>query len=172
MTGGSMSDDWMVIGRIVGPFGVRGEMKVEPLTDFPERFRSLKRVYLGDARREAEVLGSRNHKGQILLRLAGIDSPEAVKELRKPELHVPRAEAWSLPEGHYYLDDVIGLQVETTDGATIGEVTDVVRTGSNDVFVVGTGATAVLVPVIKDAVTELDMRARRVVIEPWVLTQV
>jgi 16S rRNA processing protein RimM len=165
-----MPDDWMLVGRVVGAFGVRGEMKVEPLTDFPERFKKTKQIYLGTDRMPVAVTGSRTHGGQVLLRLEGIDSPEAVKALRNPELFVPRDEAHPLPDGHFYLDDIIGAQVETTDGRAVGTISDVISTGSNEVFVIGKGSDAILIPVIKDAVTELDVAAKRVVVEPWVLT--
>jgi 16S rRNA processing protein RimM len=75
-----------------------------------------------------------------------------------------------LPDGHYYLDDLLGIEVFTTDGHILGSITDVLRTGANDVFVVNTGRSAILIPSIKDAVSVLDLAGRRIVVEPWVLT--
>jgi 16S rRNA processing protein RimM len=166
-----MTDDWMLVGRVAGPFGVRGEIKIDPLTDFPDRFRQLESLHIGPDHDHYAIQHSRKHHGQILVSLVGVDSPEAVRELRGAEIYVPRSEAVPLPAGHFYLEDVLGLAVRTTDGAEVGTVTDVLKTGSNEVFVVGTGKEAVLIPVIKDAVSELNLDERRVVIEPWVLTQ-
>jgi 16S rRNA processing protein RimM len=166
-----MTDEWMLIGRVAGPFGVRGDVKVDALTDFPDRFSGLTRVYLGAERTPIAVEDVSARGGRILLRLAGIASPEAVRELRGAEIYVPRSEAAPLPSGHFYLDDAVGLTVRTTDGADLGSVTEILKTGSNEVFVVGRGKGAVLIPVIKDAIAELDLSRRLVVVEPWVLTQ-
>lgn len=160
---------WMVIGEVAGPFGVKGEIKVTPLTDYPERFKRLERIYLGPERREHTVEGSRIHHGRILLKLANIDSPEQVAGMRNVELAVPRAEAQPLPPGAYYLDDLIGVQVRTSEHQSLGTITEVLRTGSNDVWVVSNGRETVLVPAISDAVSELNTAARYAVIEPWVL---
>lgn len=165
----SVSDEWMLIGEIAGPFGVHGEIKIDPLTDYPERFQTLHRVYVGPGRDEYRVERARLHKRQVLATFAGIETPEQVEALRGQEVHVPRAEAAVLPEGHYYLDDLIGVEVLTTDGRAVGTITDIIRTGSNDVYVVGEGRDAALIPAIKGAITDLDLATRRVVIEPWVL---
>lgn len=159
----------MLIGRIVGAFGVRGEIKVEPLTDFPERFGALQRIYLGAGREPRAVEGTRRHKGLVLLRLPGIETPEEVKALAQTEIFVPRSEAATLPEGHFFLGDMVGMEVVTTDGRPVGPIREVIRTGSNDVFVARGAGGDVLIPVIKDAVRDLDLAGRRVTIEPWVL---
>ncbi|GAC1508498.1 MAG: ribosome maturation factor RimM [Chloroflexota bacterium] len=163
------NDEWMIVGRVAGPFGVRGEMKVEPYTDDPERFGALKHVYLDASRRRYPVERSRKHKNLVVLKLEGVDSPEAVRALAAPEIAIPRAEAVPLAQGQYYLEDILGVRVTTSEGREIGTVTDVLRTGSNDVFVVGQGSSAVLVPVIRDAIRELDLVRRRVVVDEWIL---
>lgn len=159
----------MVIGEIAGPFGVRGEIKVSSLTDFPDRFKGLKAVYLGADRRKHTVMRCRTHQGRILLQLSGIDTPEQVSALGHVDIALPRSEAVPLPDGAYYLDEVIGLRVRTTDGDEVGHISDVLRTGSNDVWVIGQGRESVLVPAIADAVVELNVAERYAVILPWVL---
>jgi 16S rRNA processing protein RimM len=160
---------WMLIGRVVGPFGIRGELKVEEHTEFPERFNLLKTVALGQDRREYAVEGSRRHKGRVLLRLVGVETPESARDLAGMEITVPRDQAMPLPEGHYYLDDIVGSEVITPEGTVVGRITDVLQTGANDVYAVGTGRETILIPVTKEAVRELDVAGRRVVVEPWVL---
>jgi 16S rRNA processing protein RimM len=159
----------MVIGAIAGAFGVRGEIKVELLTDFPERFETLDQVALGPRHQMYTIETVRHHGAHILVKLAGIDTPEAVARLRGLELMVPRDEAVQLPEGHFFLSDAIGIRVCSADGEEIGRVTEVLRTGANDVFVVGDRGEAVLVPVIADAVRELNLPERRMVVEDWAL---
>jgi 16S rRNA processing protein RimM len=159
----------MILGRVVGPFGVKGEMKVEAYSDAPERFKQLRTVFLGADRAEHVVAGVRMHKGRALIRLEGIDTPEQVVALRTPDMAIPRSELPQLPDGHYYLDDVVGMEVVTQDGQRVGLVDDVLQTGSNDVFVVGTGPRQVLIPSIKDAVLDINMDVQRIVVDSWVL---
>jgi 16S rRNA processing protein RimM len=163
------SRNWILIGRTAGTFGVRGEVKVDPLTDFPERFESLSTVYVGAAHEKRSVESSRPHGRLIVLKLTGVDDMDAASGLRGCDLFVPRAAAIPLPEGHYLLDDLIGVQVETKDGARVGAIAEVLRTGSNDVYVIRSGRTDLLVPGIRDAVLDLDLGARRMIIDPWVL---
>src|SRR5437588_6968295 len=150
----------MVIGEVAGPFGVRGEIKVQPLTDFPDRYKTLKHVFLGRERREHAVTGTRKHQGRILLKLQGVDTPEQVAALGHADISLPRSEAVDLPEGSYYLDDLIGVLVRTTDNQDVGPITDVLRTGSNDVWIVASGTQSVLIPAIADAVQELNVKEK------------
>jgi len=159
----------MSVGRIAGPFGVRGELKVELLTDFPNRFRGLETLHVGENRVSYHVVRVRRHQQRLLVTLDGIENPEDAAALRGQEIFVPREEAVRLSEGHYYLDDLLGASVFTVAGQPVGRVSEVLRTGSNDVFVVGQGRDAVLVPSIRDAVASIDVAAGRIVIESWVL---
>jgi 16S rRNA processing protein RimM len=159
----------MVIGEVAGPFGVRGEIKVQPLTDFPERYKKLDHVFLGSERREHAVTGSRVHQGRILLKVQGIDTPEQVAALGHADISLPRTEAVALPEGSYYLDDLIGVRVRTPDDQDVGPIKDVLRTGSNDVWVVECGTENVLIPAIADAVQELNLKEKYAVVARWVL---
>jgi 16S rRNA processing protein RimM len=160
----------MVVGRILGPFGVHGEIKVEVLTDYPERFQAMDMARLGQHHTEWPVTGIRFHGQRVLMRLEGVDTPESVRPLQHQEISVPRSEAVPLPEGHYYLADVLGLLAMTPEGDELGTVTEVLRTGSNDVFVVGKGRGEILVPAINDAVRELDIAGGKLVVEPWILS--
>ncbi|MGH2443678.1 MAG: ribosome maturation factor RimM, partial [Chloroflexota bacterium] len=150
MTSNASEDAWIVIGKVAGPFGIRGEVKIELLTDFPERFDSLESVRIGAQHLAYTIEAVRRHKRQILLKLQGIDAPEAVEALRDQELMVPRTEAMRLPHGHYFLEDLLGLQVEVAGGRMLGPITEVLRTGSNDVYIVGRGSDAILIPGIRD----------------------
>lgn len=163
---GAPNCEWMVIGQIVAPFGLRGEMKIEPLTDFPERFSGLTEVFVGPDRRPVHIERARPHKRQVVLKLAGIDTPEGVAVLRGLDLAVPRSDAMRLPEGHFYLADILGMDV-VVDGERLGSVFTVLRTGSNDVYVVRHGGREILIPAIKDAVTKVDFERRLITVERW-----
>jgi 16S rRNA processing protein RimM len=159
----------MLIGRIVGPFGVRGELKVQLETDFPQRFRGLKRVYVGADRRPVSVLSARLHKSQALLKLQDIDTPEEVRTFIGQDILVPRAEAVDLPPGHFWLSDLLGATVYDDEDSCVGRITDVIRTGSNDVWVVNEGRDAILVPATKDAVVKLDIAGGVIVVARWAI---
>jgi 16S rRNA processing protein RimM len=166
---GERASDWMVIGRIVGAFGVKGEMKVEPYTDQPRRFLNIECVYLGANHRKTAISRARLHQGRVLMHIDGVETPEQVRRFQGEEVFIPRSEALPLPEGHYYLEDMIGIAVFDDRGSYLGDVIDVLRTGSNDVFVVGQGPTQILIPSLQDAFEEFDLAGRRMVVAPWVL---
>lgn len=159
----------MVIGRIAGTFGVRGELKVEPLTDDPGRFEHVQTAFLGAERRPYTLERSRPHGPHVVVKLTGVETPEAGARLRDTEIAIPRDQAIELPGGHYFLDDLLGMTVLRADGQSVGVVSDVLRTGANDVYVVGSGKNAILIPAIRDAIAELDLDAGRIVVESWVL---
>lgn len=160
---------WLSIGRVAGVFGLHGELKVELLTDFPERFGLLEQVYVGAAKSVYRLERTRPHKTHLLVKLEGVDTPEAAVSLAGQDLEIPRDQAVRLPAGHYFLRDLIGCVVTTADGEEVGTVTDVLRTGSNDVYVVGSGRGELLIPGTTEAIHRLDLNEKRMVVEPWVL---
>lgn len=156
----------IAIGRVVSAFGRRGEVKVLPLTDFPERFAETARVYVGGEPAETpsdeglaafSVERSRPHKRAVLLKLSGVDSIGEAEKLCGKLLWVPKEEAWPLPEGHYWIHDVIGLRVFSTNGRPMGRVEEVIRTPANDVYVVRNGGRETLIPAVKEAVQRIDL---------------
>lgn len=129
--------DEIRIGKVQSTHGVRGELKVLPLTDDPRRYEQLKQVRLVLANKEETFALERvrYHKEHALLTLAGINDMAAAKEWQNAYLCINKEERMSLPEGSYYIDDLIGLTVRT-DGDIIGKVTDVLQPGANDVYVI------------------------------------
>jgi 16S rRNA processing protein RimM len=163
------NDEWMVIGRIVGPFGVHGELKVELHTDFPDRFKGLKSVFVGKDRTSLTVERSRRHGRQVVLKVVGVERPEQADAFREEDIFVPRSEAIELPPGGFFLEDAIGVEVFTVGGDRLGTVSDVLATRANEVFIVSIGNDTVLIPSTKDALRTFDLKNRRMVVEPWVL---
>lgn len=155
---------FLVIGRILGPVGLNGDVRARILTDFPERFERLETVYVGNSLRPHRVQVVRMDPGAVILHFSGIDDATAAHALSNLDLQVPIGEAADLPADQYFWHQIIGLQVWTEDGAYLGKVADVLRTGSNDVYVVQDGAREVLLPAIADVVRSIDLRANRMVI--------
>jgi 16S rRNA processing protein RimM len=163
-------DSLIIIGKIVAPHGVRGDVRVVPLTDFPERFYALKTAVL-ESGAVLTLEGCRENKQFFLLKFKGYDDRTAVEPLRGKLLHVSKQDAVKLPEGHYFVFDIIGLAVEDDTGAALGTVTEVLSTGSNDVYVVEQeGLKPLLIPALKSVVQTIDVPGGRMVVklqEEW-----
>jgi 16S rRNA processing protein RimM len=154
----------VAVGWVAAPWGVRGDLKVQPLTDFPERFQRGAALWVQG--RRIEVQRSRWSRGFVYLGLSGIDSRNAAEELRGALLEVPESDLTPLPEGQYYRFQVIGLEVRTPEGRSLGRVAEILSTGSNDVYVVRGGPRELLIPAIEDVVKEVDVEGGRLVVEP------
>lgn len=162
--------EWtLTIGEIVAPFGLAGEMKVRLETDFPERFTRLRQVCVREASGQArlfDVESTRPHKGQILLRLRGIDSIEDAETLRNTFVQVRVQDATRLPSNEFYIHDLLGCEVVTEQGRVLGSLTNILRGGANDVYVIGQGKDEILLPAVKDVVRQVDLPRRRIVVSP------
>lgn len=153
----------VVVGRIVTAHGVRGEVKVEPLSDFPERFSRGSRLWLDGV--ERVVQSGRWQRSQVIVKLAGIESRNDAETLRGKDLTVPNIAELPPGEGVYYLHDIVGLRAVTRDGESLGEVYDVLSTGSNDVYVVRGERGELLLPALDDVVIEVDVPGGRIVLD-------
>ena len=129
---------FMVVGRIVGPHGIRGELKVAVMSDHPGRFRPGSRLYLGTEADAAlvEVLSSRRHHEMMLVTLTDVGDRSAAEQLRDQYLLIPETEAMPLAENENFAHDLIGLTVETTGGELLGRLVEILFTRANDVYVV------------------------------------
>lgn len=162
-----MKDSYVTIGRITKPRGLCGEVRIFPLTDYPERFTNLQSVYVenrqGDLR-QLTVIAVHQQPGCIALRFAEVTTEEEADELRGCFLVVPREKVVSLPAGSFYVFDLIGMQVETEAGEIIGPLIDVEHYPANDVYVIDRGSRRLLIPAVKEIVKKIDLRERRICI--------
>lgn len=159
--------DRFQVGKIVCTHGIKGDVKVYPTTDDPKRFHTLKRVILSvqGKEEEHEVSAVRMQGKYVILHLSGIETPEQAKTYSRVPLLVRREDAAPLPEGRYYIPDLIGMQVFEEDGSVLGELTDVLETGANDVFEVHTQTgEEILIPVIDECIVNVDVEASRMTV--------
>ncbi len=162
---GAAEPRFLVIGQVGKPHGVRGEVRVQPYTEQPERFTWLKMVYLGDISPQPVVVESaRLHQGMVLLKLAGYDDRTMAETLRGVWLQVPEEEALPLEEGEYYLYQLIDLRVYREDGHYLGLLVDVLETGANNVFVVEGEQGELLLPDTAEVVREIDFANGRMTV--------
>ncbi len=152
------SPAFILIGQIVAPRGVRGELKVN-LAAEPEEFLALERVYVGAERTPFAVEQVRLFRGQALLRLRGIDDRNAAETLRGASVYLSSTEALPLGEGEYYYEQILGLEVYTVEGEHLGQVVEIIATGANDVYVVQGPEGEVLLPAIRQVILQVDLAA-------------
>jgi 16S rRNA processing protein RimM len=162
------SDEWVAIGLITAMFGIRGEVRVQPLTDFPERFLQTQKVYVGEELVERRVLGARLHQQIVVLRLGGVETANDAEALRNRKLYIPASELITLPPDHYYLHDLVGLRVVHVDGTPLGAVRDVIQAAGNDLLVIQDARTGkdVLLPAVKAFVKSVDVAGGVISVEP------
>lgn len=161
--------DLFTIGQIVAPHGVRGDVRIYPDTDFPKRFLKMKYGYIDGKKYEVE--SARLHKRVVLMKFAGVDDRNAAELLVKKDLQVPREDLVPLQKGQHYIYDIIGSAVYDLQDHELGKLTDVLRTGSNDVYVVtADDGKETLLAAIPDVIKSIDESAKKIVVDPpeWV----
>ncbi|MCS7281950.1 MAG: ribosome maturation factor RimM [Anaerolineae bacterium] len=152
------------MGRILRPHGIRGEVRMEVLTAYPERLPSHRVLYIGPDHAPYPVEHVRFHQGVALLKFANCNDRTTAETLRGYFVHVPLEEAVPLEEGEYYLFQVIGVEVFSEGGELLGQVVDVLESPAHDIYVVRGTRGEFLVPAVEEFVRELDLVARRMVV--------
>ncbi len=162
MTKSLQSEDKIIIGKIGAARGLDGTLKIIPLTDFEGRFDGLEKIFVGDKLFNVEEV--KHISGQIFIKFAGVDSREDARTLTNKFLTVDRKDAAPLADGEFYTFDIIGCEV-FDENKKLGTVTNVLKTGSNDVFEVD-GKT--LIPALKSVVRSIDIAAKKIVVsDKW-----
>jgi 16S rRNA processing protein RimM len=147
------------VARVLKPWGVRGELKLEVLTDFPEKLGRLSHVYLGPEAVPHPVARFHWHSSELLLLLADVRDRDAAEALRGQLVQIAREDAVPLEAGQFYEHQIIGLSVVTTEGKSLGQVVEVLATGANDVYVVQGHLGEILLPARVEVVREIDLDA-------------
>jgi len=156
--------EYLAVGRVLGPWGIKGEVKTEILTDSPDRFGLLKTVYLGDKLEPLQLERYRLHKRFVLLKFEGIDERNGAGRLRGKLVQIPIEEALPLEEGIYYVHEIVGLGVWTIEGEYLGLIDEVLFTGGNEVYVVKGPHKDILIPAIADVVQDVDLETGRLTV--------
>lgn len=154
----------ILIGKITSAVGLKGEVKVYNYSDSVEIYENTPEIFVDDER--MKVLGVRTQKNMVILRLAGIDDRNAAEKARGREIFVTEEDLPELPEGEYYVRDLIGMTVVTTDGETLGEVSDVIQNTAQDLFEVRMDSgRKVLIPRVDAFVKDIDAQQRRICVQ-------
>ncbi len=142
------------------PHGVRGELLLETLTNFPNPLDQVEMVYMGDQTAPHPLRSARPHRGHWLIRLADCLDRDAAETFRGQLVQVRVQRAVPLPSGRYYQHQIIGLGVMTDEGESLGEVMDILETGANDVYVVKGAQGEILLPAISSVIRQIDLGAK------------
>ncbi|MBQ6638583.1 MAG: 16S rRNA processing protein RimM [Lachnospiraceae bacterium] len=156
-------EEYLIIGSVTAPFGVRGEVKVFPHTDDVSRFKKLKEVFLDTGKEKLSLHPEsvKYSKQFVIIKFREFSNPNEVECLRGKNLLVDRAHAVKLQKDEYFITDLIGLDVVREDGSRLGVLKDVMQTGANDVYIVlKEDQTEILLPAIKECILDVDMEKR------------
>jgi 16S rRNA processing protein RimM len=155
-----LASDFVRIGRIVGSFGIKGQVKVAVETDFDQRFKPGSRVRLEQD--WVEIKASSWHKGQLILKIVGVDDRTHADSLQWKSLSIPIDQRPKLDENQFFADDLIGMQVITDTGKALGTVDDVLAYPAQDLLQVG----SVLIPMVHEFILDIDPEAKVIKIAP------
>lgn len=159
-----------MIGKIIAPHGVRGEFRLMPLTENPERYLEMKTLLLENGK-EFTITSARFHKNMVLIKTEEITSMDEVELLRGQNVVVNTEDLPPLEQGRFYVADLIGFAVVTLENEDVGKLSDVITTGSNDVFVVKNAVgKEIMIPAIDTHIKEIDTKSRtiKVVLPQWI----
>ncbi len=162
-------ESYISVGRIVRPHGIRGELKVVSLTGWPEHFNQYHSLYVERPDGKGKwfpVERSRLQGERVILKLSGVDNRERAESFRGSFLKIRKEESPVLPENFYYISELIGLEVYTSQGKRIGSVVDVMEMPAQDVYVVDIGEREILIPAVKFFVKRVDIKGGRILIQP------
>lgn len=158
-----VKDGHMVIGVVGKPHGIRGEVKIVPLTDDIRRFRRLTYVIIRDIEYKVEFV--KLQADRAILKLEGLDTAEALVPFRDESVMVRREDAVKKKADEYFIDELRGMQVQDTEGTDLGTVYDVIQTGANDVYWIQEPK-QLLIPAMKTIVVSVDLEADLITIRP------
>ena len=157
-------NEYLLIGEVLRPQGVRGEAKIRPYAANPEDFRRWTTLYLQNGEDYAPIgcACSRVHDGFVYATLEGCANPDDVEKLRGRQLFIDRAHANALEEDEVYICDLIGCEAVDESGAVVGTLTDVLQHGPVDVYVFRTARGTMMAPALKAVFPRVDVTARRI----------
>ncbi|MCR4612311.1 MAG: ribosome maturation factor RimM [Lachnospiraceae bacterium] len=152
-------EDFLQVGAIIKTHGIRGEVKVYPLTDDVNRFKELDEVILEpeDDNVSLKIEGVKYYKNLVILKFKDFDNINDIEPFVKKGIYVNRENAVACEEDEYFIADLIGLNVVTDEGKDFGIVKDVLPTGANDVYVIAHEGKEVLVPAIKQCILDVSL---------------
>ncbi len=163
-------DEFITIGQIVRAVGIKGEVKIKPITDSPERYKALKVVYIDE--RPYRIALCRIDATAVYLMLDGVNDRNSAETLKDKYVKIDRINAVPLEEGSYFIADILGCSLKLDDGTCVGKVTEVNQYGAADVFTVSNGMDTILFPFLKKMIVSVDVEGGVIVVKKSVFDEV
>jgi len=165
VTSGEPAIPWVAVGRVTRAHGVHGEVAVLSLTDVAERFEAGSRLSAGEgAGRPLTIISARPHRNRLLVRFEEVPDRTAAEALSGSYLFVPGASSPTLSDGEFWPHQIVGAEVRTESGRSLGRIVEIVRTPANDVWVARGDEGESLIPALRDLVLSVDVAAGRVMV--------
>lgn len=163
-----MSEKMVTIGKITKAQGNKGEVRVISLTDYPERYELLEKVFLVKVNKilEKKIEALRFHKNFVIIKFADINDINSAEEIKDFEIRIPVSEVLPLKDNEYYIDQLIGFEVITIEGDLLGYISDIIITGGADVFIVDGKEKEYMIPAALDIIIKVDEKEKRMKIRP------
>lgn len=157
--------EYIKVGKIINTHGVKGYVKCMPMTDEPERFEELEYVYTEKDRMKRKVRHVWYQKGMVYLKLEDINDMESAEGFKGTYISIPEDQLGKLPENSYYLFDLDGMDVYSSNGEYLGKISEIYQTGANDVYEVKNKKGSFLIPAIKDVVKSVNVQDKKMIID-------
>lgn len=160
--------DYTIIGKIISTHGIKGEVKVYPITDNLTRFDCLKTAYIGDKKIKVELERVKYHKNLAILKFKEFDEINQIISFKDSFIYVDEEGKITLPENHFFIYDLLGSQVFDTQSNLIGTIVDVLQGASNDIYVVKDieKSKEYLIPAVKQFIVDVNTADKKIVIDP------
>jgi 16S rRNA processing protein RimM len=158
-------DEYLVVGRVVRPHGVRGAVLVDPVSKLIDSLEPGNEVFLGDENTQVKLLSSRYHQNRLMISLSGVNDRTQAEILRGMELKIRFTQAAPLEKDEYYYWQIIGLEAVLESGESLGKVAEIIETGANDVYVVrDEQGGEILLPAIAAVILKVDLASEKILV--------
>lgn len=163
-----MDKEYIRVGQIINTHGIKGELKIYPLTDNKKRFKKLKTVYVGDKKQDLHIEGVKEVKDCVVLKFQEFDNINQVLNYKREYIYIEKDDTVNLPKDHYFIFDLVGCSVQDQDRNYIGRVKDVLTYSSNDVYVIYNSEEdrEYMIPALKKFVKDIDIENKMITVEP------
>ncbi len=158
----------IIIGKVIKSVGLKGEIKVIPLTDNPERFKLLKEISIIEENGKITIFEIEKVsivKKAVNLKFKGINTKEQAQEFKNKEIGIDENQKFPLQEGYYYIYQILGLKAVDEEGEFLGEVKDVLKNPGNDIFVINKNNKDYLIPAVKEFIAKIDLNNGKIIIK-------
>lgn len=151
-----MKEQYLEVGKVTNVHGLMGEVRVQPWADSPDFLCQFKTLYVDKAHWPIRVERARVHKNMVILKLEGVTDVNGALAMRNAVLYIDRKDA-NLPEGSFFLADLMDMEVRDTQGKVLGKIADVLTLPANNVYVVRGGEREIMIPAVDQFVKEVNV---------------